>query len=148
MTEIRFYHLTRKDVTDALPEIVAKALSRGHRVLVKAQDADRLPRLSEALWSHDPLSFLPHGQDGQAFDQAHLVWLTVTNDNPNAADVLVLVDGVEAPAGTFSLCCDIFDGNDDIAVVTAREKWKMHKAAGCDLAYFQQDDNGKWAKKQ
>lgn len=148
MTEIRFYHLTRKGVADALPEIVAKALSRGHRVLVKAQDAEYLPRLSEALWSHDPLSFLPHGLDGQTFDKAHLVWLTAANDNPNAADVLVLIDGAEAPAGAFSLHCEIFDGNDDAAVTVARERWKAHKAAGHDLAYFQQDENGKWAKKQ
>ena len=38
MTEIRFYHLQTRSVDQALPDIVQKALSAGHRVLVRAPD--------------------------------------------------------------------------------------------------------------
>jgi DNA polymerase-3 subunit chi len=148
MTEIRFYHMQQKKLEQALPEILAKALERRQRVVVKAGSRERLEALNAGLWTYDSASFLPHGmmKDGPAAEQP--IWLTTEDDNPNQATVLVLVEGASpAAAGNFDLCCDLFDGNDEAAVLAARERWKKHKDSGCSLAYFQQDDAGKWQKK-
>ena len=148
MTEIRFYHMQQKKLEQALPEILAKALERQHRVVVKAGSRERLEALNTSLWTYDPASFLPHGmmKDGREAEQP--VWLTTEDENPNQATVLVLVDGATSEAvERVDLCCELFDGNDEDAVLAARARWKTYKDKGYSLTYFQQDDAGKWQKK-
>lgn len=149
MTDVRFYHLRVKRLEQALPEILAKALERGRRAVVKAGSIERVEALNAALWTHDPASFLPHGhvKDGSEAEQP--VWLTAIDENPNGADMLVLADGaVSGMTGDFALACDIFDGNDDEAVQAARARWKDYREKGFGVSYFQQDEDGKWEQKQ
>lgn len=148
MTDVRFYHLTVKRLEQALPEIVAKALERKYRVLVKAGSRERVEALDAALWTYDPASFLPHGyvKDGTEADQP--IFLTEEDVNPNNANVLILTDGAAADdVGRFTLACEIFDGNDDAAVQAARGRWKKYKEQGHTIAYYQQGDGGKWEQK-
>lgn len=148
MTDIRFYHMQQKRLEQALPEILAKALERGHRVVVKAGSRARIEALDAVLWTYDPASFLPHGfvRDGSEKDQP--VWLTTEDENPNDATVLILTDGATSTdAEKYALCCEIFDGNDESAVTAARARWQEYKTAGHELSYFQQDEAGKWNKK-
>jgi DNA polymerase-3 subunit chi len=100
------------------------------------------------LWTYDDASFLPHGsrRDGRAEQQP--VWLTDREENPNGATMLVLTDGTSSPAiGRFRRCLDLFDGNDEAAVAAARERWRMAKADGHELTYWQQTERGGWTKK-
>ena len=41
----------------------------------------------------------------------------------------------------------MFDGHDAGAVEHARVQWKAAKAAGCEVAYWQQSPEGRWEKK-
>jgi DNA polymerase-3 subunit chi len=149
MTDVRFYHMQVKTLEQALPEILAKALARGRRVVVKAGSQERVEALNTVLWTFDPASFLPHGhvKDGSEAEQP--VWLTTKDENPNGADMLVLADGAESEQlAAFALCCKFFDGNDEEAVTAARARWKAYKDQGHALSYFQQDESGKWEQKQ
>ena len=38
----------------------------------------------------------------------------------------------------------LFDGNDPEAVEAARAGWKRFKAAGHEVSYWQQDEQGRW----
>lgn len=149
MTDIRFYQLQQKRLEQALPEILSKALERGMRAIVKAGSKERVESLDAALWTYDAASFLPHGyvRDGNEAEQP--IFLTTEEGNPNGATLLALVDGaVSDEIGSYAMCCEIFDGNDDEAVSAARSRWTSYKEQGHELSYFQQDDNGKWQKKQ
>lgn len=149
MTEVRFYHLMSKRLEQALPEIVSKAVERKMRVVVKAGSRERIEVLDGALWTYDPASFLPHGYIRDGSEKEQPVWLTEDEDNPNNAEVLILTDGASSGnVGKFKLCLEIFDGNDDTAVATARGRWKEYKDAGHTTVYYQQDDAGKWQQKQ
>lgn len=149
MTDVRFYHMRTKRLEQALPEILAKALERGRRVVVKAGSKERVEALSLALWTQDPASFLPHGHMKDGFEAAQPIWLTTEDENPNNADMLMLTDGAASlNIADFSLCCEMFDGGDDTAVSAARTRWKEYKDKGFTVTYFQQDENGKWAQKQ
>ncbi len=146
MTEIRFYHLTRKTLEQALPELLEKTLERGWRAVVMASTPERVEALTQHLWIYRADSFLPHGnaKDGEADQQP--IWLTAEDERPNDADVLFLTDGaVTARAGEFALVCEVFDGNDEVAVSAARGRWKAYKAEGHDLSYWQQGERG-WTK--
>jgi DNA polymerase-3 subunit chi len=146
--EARFYHLQRSTVEQALPQLLEKAIGQGMRAVVVAGSEARLASLNSYLWTYRPDSFLPHGaaNDGYAADQP--IWLTLTVENPNGAQVLFLLDGTEVPPETdFALTCDIFDGGDPDALAAARARWKTLKDAGHTLTYWQQNDRGGWEKK-
>ncbi len=148
MTDVRFYHLQQKKPAQALPEILSKALERKLRVIVKAASEEQLEAINAGLWAHDAAGFLPHGsaREGHAAEQP--IWLTLGNDNPNGATMLVLVDGADAPPlDAFTMACEVFDGNDDAVVEAARARWKSYKDKNYVLSYFQQDFDGKWQKK-
>lgn len=148
MTDIRFYHMITKRLEQALPELLAKAITVQPRIVVKAGSRERIETLDSLLWTYDAGSFLPHGyiRDGNEAEQP--IWLTTEDDNPNGAQMLVLADGVTSPhVKDYTLCCELFDGNDEDAVKAARARWSAYKADGHELTYFQQDEQGRWVKK-
>lgn len=147
MTEIRFYHLTRSTMGQALPELLEKTLSRGWRAVIRLNDDVRLDELNKQLWTYRKTSFLPHGsaKDGAGEDQP--VWLTTQDDCPNDAAVLFQLDGATGMAlDKYDLVCDVFDGNDFEIVEQARARWVSYKKEGHKLAYWQQGERG-WTKK-
>jgi len=149
MTEIRFYHMMQKRLDAALPEIISKALERDYRIVIKAKDKDILKKIDKNLWTYKALSFIPHSMIKNGNESEQPIWLTVKDENPNKANMLLLVDGTDTEnIDEFDLCCELFDGNDEIIVSKARDHWKEYKEKSYELSYFQQDDLGKWQKKQ
>ena len=115
--------------------------------MVRAGSAERVEALNAALWTYNDRAFLPHGsaRDGFAADQP--IWLTTDLENPNGAKVLVLTDGTTADApADWAMVVEVFDGNDPASVAGARQRWTAHKAAGHQLAYWQQNEGGQWEK--
>lgn len=148
MTEVRFYHLQRRSLEQALPKLLEKTLERGWRAVVLAGSAERVDALNQHLWTYDPASFLPHGARRDGFADAQPVWLTAEDENPNGATVLFQIDGAASNnLSGYDLVCDLFDGNDEEAVMAARDRWKACKAAGHGLTYWQENERGAWEKK-
>jgi DNA polymerase-3 subunit chi len=76
------------------------------------------------------------------------IWITPDDENPNAADILVLTDGAAAAdVGNYRRCLEMFDGRDEAAVADARRRWTGYKAANHELTYWQQTERGGWEKK-
>lgn len=149
MSEIRFYHLQTQSLEQALPQILTEALSGGRRVIVRTKGEKETERLNELLWTYRPESFLPHGSAKDGFAEDQPVFLADNDENPNGAEVLVLTGGAAcADIAAFSLCYEIFDGNDETARTAARSKWKAYKDSGHELTYWQQNERGGWDKKQ
>jgi DNA polymerase-3 subunit chi len=98
------------------------------------------------LWTYDDASFLPHGSARDGNPEEQPIWLTDRDDNPNQAEMLVLVDGVGAnDLDAFARVADLFDGTDPQAVEAARRRWRQ-AAAAHTLTYWQQTETG-WQKK-
>ena len=64
MTDVRFYHLTRTRLEDALPVMLGRTLERGGRAVVRLATPARLKALDEWLWTFDDAAFIPHGSEG------------------------------------------------------------------------------------
>lgn len=147
MTEILFYHLERASLESVLPGLLEKTLERNWKAVVRAGSRERVEKLDGHLWTYRDESFLPHGAGGDGARQP--VWLTDTDDMPNAPQILFLVDGAKAePSSVAGLerCVMIFNGNDEDAVSDARGFWKETAAAGHDVTYWKQSENGRWEK--
>ncbi len=143
MTEIRFYHLTRQSLDQALPALLEKTLSRGWKAVIQLPEQERLSSLDGWLWTYRDDSFIPHGNDNGAEQP---VYLTLADDRPNGAEVLFLCDGLTDTTHDYQLICLIFSGADETAVTNARAAWARYKDAGHALTYWQQGENG-WEKK-
>jgi DNA polymerase-3 subunit chi len=147
MTEISFYHLTVRPLEWALPKLLERTLESGVRALVVVSSEARVEELNAHLWTYGANAWLPHGaeKDDNAADQP--IWLNATGKNANAADFLFLADGaVNDHVEDFTRVFELFDGRDGEAVAAARERWKVYRAAGHDLSYWQQDERGRWSK--
>ena len=147
MAEIGFYHLQGSRLEQALPRLLQKIISLGHRIVLLAGSPDRLKALNEQLWTYGRGSFLPHGAAGDGRAEEQPIYLTAEVENLNGATVLVLVDGADpADKSAFDRCLDMFDGNDPPAVAAARGRWQACKDQGFDVTYWQQGPRG-WEKK-
>lgn len=147
ISEVRFYHLTRSTLEQALPPLLEKVVERGWRAVVRTSSSERAESLSETLWAYREDGFLPHGtaRDGRAAVQP--IWITDKDENPNTANTLILTDGVLKSDLTADLICLIFDDSDPHLMAATRAEWGAYKAAGHALTYWQQSDKG-WEKKQ
>jgi DNA polymerase-3 subunit chi len=147
MAEIGFYHLLSMPLERALPRLLERACSQGHRIVIRAASSERVEHLSALLWTYDDTSFLPHGSARDGNPASQPIWLSDQAENPNRASMLILVDGVDAEdLGAFPRCADLFDGNDPTAVEAARQRWRRAQADGHTLTYWQQTEAG-WEKK-
>ena len=153
MAEYSFYHLLPPMTLErALGLLMERVLAAGRRALVRAGSPERVAALDTGLWTWNDGSFVPHGAAPDPEAARQPVWLTADADNPNGADVLALVDGVEPDFAAldrdgFTRCLDIFDGTDDAAVEAARERWRRAKAQGHVVSYWALTPEGRWEKR-
>lgn len=149
VTEILFYHMQRQPLEKVLPNLVERSLDRGWQAAIQAATEERLQALDDHLWTYSDESFLPHGTDREPDAGSQPVVLTLRDVNPNTASIRFLVEGADLPpdAEAYERICILFDGTDQEALLRAREQWKQAKEAGHTVAYWQQDDSGRWNKK-
>lgn len=147
MSSVGFYHLTRTSAEAALPRLLGRTLEAGERAVVRLGSAERITAISRALWASRDPPWLPHGHAGTGDAALQPIWLTITDEAPNGARYLFLLDGAETVhAAPFERVFDLFDGGDEAAVAAARQRWTAAKAAGHALTYWQQGERG-WEKR-
>jgi DNA polymerase III subunit chi len=147
MTEVLFYHLEHQTLEGALPALIERTLSRNWRAVIQAGSEERVEALDTLLWTYREESFLPHGTRRDPHPDQQPLFLTSSDDNPNAATVRFLVDGADVDDVTaYDRIVYLFDGRDAGAVERAREQWRRLRAAGCDVTYWQQSSDGRWQK--
>ncbi|WP_339913809.1 DNA polymerase III subunit chi [uncultured Brevundimonas sp.] len=145
--ETWFYHLERSTLDQVLPGLLEKTRERGWKAMVRVSDPARLDALDEHLWTWRDDSFLAHGRASEPNAERQPILLGESDENQNAAQALFIVDGAEiSVTDGLERCFIIFDGRDDQALATARERWKTLKAQGADLAYWKQSPEGRWEK--
>ena len=150
MSRIDFYHLQKQSLEDVLPKLLQKAYETGRKIKLLVGTAERVEFINSFLWTYDDESFLPHGTKKDGFISAQPIYISAENDNPNNAEYLFLADGATTDIDelkNFERVFNIFDGNSDEALSSAREYWKTLKDSGAELHYWQQNPSGKWEQK-
>jgi DNA polymerase-3 subunit chi len=146
LAEIGFYHLTRTGPEQALPALLGRTLAAGKRAVIRCA-ADRIPAIDTTLWVCPEPDWLPHGTASTGEADLQPIWITDTDDAPNGATFLFLLDGqTSARLDAYERIFDLFDGGDETAVAAARARWRLAKSAGHTLTYWQQGPRG-WEKK-
>lgn len=145
MTEVGFYHLTRTKLEQALPALLGRTLAAGERAVVLCGSAARVDALDRLLWECAEPDWLPHGTSGTGDADLQPIWLTGTDERPNGARFLFVLDGREAELSQWSRVFDLFDGQDEGQVDAARLRWTKARSAGHTLTYWRQTERG-WSK--
>lgn len=148
--DIQFYHLLATTLERALPQLVQKALQADYRLQITCRDTSIMKMVDERLWDYDPDSFLPHGTEKEPEAHRQPILLSVSGENLNHANLLLITDGRPLPEegqeSGFARVLDVFNGHDESAVQAARQRWKDYKEAGHTMAYIRQMPDGSWQK--
>ncbi|MGY6710493.1 MAG: DNA polymerase III subunit chi [Rhizobiaceae bacterium] len=148
MTEVLFYHLTESTLEEALPSLLERSLERGWRAAVQTASEERRDMLEVHLWTYRDDSFLAHGTDAAPHAAHQPVLLTTGPGNDNGAQVRFVVDGADPPdLSGYARGVVMFDGHDEHQLSAARQQWKVLKAAGHEVTYWQQGPDRRWQKK-
>jgi DNA polymerase-3 subunit chi len=138
---VDFYQLTRDPAELVLPLIARNTLGAGERLLVVSEDEGQIARISDALWTRLPETFLAHGRAGGDHDARQPILLSNQAEAANGATYLALADGIWRDSDSATRVFLLFppDRIDD-----ARSCWRMlGTRPGVERKYWRQD-GGKW----
>ena len=141
--QVDFYHLTATPLDRALPQIAAKVVEGGQRLLIVSAQAEQLAGIDRLLWSYRADSFLPHAQIGAGDDTRQPILIADDVVAANAARHVALVDGEWREAALdFDRAFHFFE---DEHIRSAREAWRaLGGRDGIERRYWKQNDAGRW----
>jgi DNA polymerase-3 subunit chi len=126
LAEVLFYHLQHQPLEKVLPILLGKCLERGWKVAVQVGTPERVRALDETLWTYADGSFLPHGTRADGTPETQPILLMTEEDNPNGAEVRVLVDNAPSPdLSSYARALVLFDGRNDEPLAFERERWTV-----------------------
>jgi DNA polymerase-3 subunit chi len=141
---VDFYQLSRDPAEAALPLIARKVLSDGARLLVVSGDEQQRARISRALWSLGPETFLAHGSVGEGQEERQPILLSETPEPVNGAAFLAIADGQWREGATpFARTFYLFD---DGSLQQARQVWRDLRARGGVEHFYWKQDGGRWVQ--
>ena len=145
--EYWFYHLEGSTLQAVLPELLEKTREKGWRALVKLPES-QLQEMDEYLWTYRDDSFLPHGRDDEPMSEQQPIVLSAQAQDAAGFDAVFLLGGEELEKmDGVSRCMVIINGRSQDDVTRERARWKALKDTDAELAYYQQNERGRWEKK-
>lgn len=131
MTEVEF-HTGVADRLGFACRLLRKAHAKGARVVVHATAA-QAPALDRALWTFDPLAFVPHARAGAKAPAATPIWIVERlADAPHHEVLLNLADEVADGFETFARLIEVVDAGGADA---GRRRWRHYAARGYPIVH-------------
>jgi len=136
MTRVDFYLLDQAPGTAAdlaACRLAAKAFRLGHRVYVRARDAEQARALDRLLWTFSAGSFVPHALHSDETDPRTPVIIGEASAPTELDDVLInLGDDVPEVFSRFGRVAEIV-GPEESAKANARERFRFYRDRGYPL---------------
>ena len=135
---------------NVLPPLLEKTFERGWRAVIHTTSEERIETLDAHLWTYRDDSFLPHATWRIEDASEQPIVLTVNDHNPNRATIRFLIDNAPLPddSESYERLVLVFNGDDDVALETARAVWADCKLRGFEVTYWQADERGRCQRRQ
>lgn len=146
--QVDFYQLSHDPAEKVVPAIAQRLLDGGDRLIVIDRREGALDRLSRALWSYRPESFLAHGRMGEGDEAIQPILLSDGGEGAaapaNGARHIALTDGQwRDEALSFTRIFYFFD---EAGLDGARACWRMVKALPDAEPRFWRQDGRRWVQ--
>ena len=132
MTEVAF-HVGIEDRLDYACRLIRKALDSGSRVLVLVDDELIVP-LDEALWIHEPTSFVSHALAGSPEAQSVHCAVVLAHDVTNIGGAWPVLINMRCELPDVPPQCEklieLVSGDEE-DLILARQRWKSYVQRGC-----------------
>lgn len=146
MASVSFYHLTQTPLSQALPQLLEKAMQQQKKSVLRVGNEKRLESLDNWLWVYEKEGWLPHGKSPEPFE-GNLIWLTTAQDNPIEAEFFFALEGASFDNfQDYERAFYLFDGTNENELMAARQLWKQLKAQEVEATYWKQNENSQWVK--
>ncbi|MDR1361711.1 MAG: DNA polymerase III subunit chi [Holosporaceae bacterium] len=96
--EVIFYDIERGELNSVAVGLLEKAYASGKRCLFFSSSAERLKVVDKTLWTFSTNAFVPHGDRSVGFCEQQPIYLTDLVENPNKAEILILLDSFDCQA--------------------------------------------------
>lgn len=132
MTVVKFAKLERQEKTRLLCHLAQEQFNAGKRVLVRVQEDNQAVSLDRFMWTWDRGAFLPHAFNSGSVDcLEESVVITVREDNPNGAPVLIMAHPCSIEfIRRFELVIDFAEVYDRQLVEFSRERFRQYRENG------------------
>ena len=148
MRDILFYHCIHSKIETVLPLLLIKILNKKKRVLIIMKDQKRISEINILLWVFKSNSWLAHGSKEDGDPDLQPIWLTYLDENPNKAQILLLLDGtISQNFIKYDRILVLFHEKDLKSLLQARNIWKKGKIEGYKMSYYKEYTTGKWSQK-
>ncbi len=139
---VDFYQLSRDPVERVLPQVAARILEEGARLLVVSSDREQLTRISARLWDAGPESFLANDHADAPLPQVQPILLSPSCEAINGATRIALTDGqFRDEALAFERTFYFFDAD---TIDAARASWRTLAKRDDIATHFWRQEGGRW----
>jgi DNA polymerase-3 subunit chi len=90
--EINFYHVLAGNLVPSVVRLLEKVYVSQQRCIFFSPLEERLKIVDKTLWTFSTHSFIPHGDMRFGFGDRQPIYFTNRIENPNNANVLIMVD--------------------------------------------------------
>ena len=138
---INLYEIDSCILEYSLSKLLEK-LVINNRIVIQTKTEDYCYYLNNFLWTYSANSFLPHGVYSDRFCKKHPICLTYKNENPNNANILILIHrDIILKNRKFDRIFDFCFSNNHNLI---KKKLEDYKQWDCNLIYWTQDNSGLW----
>jgi DNA polymerase III subunit chi len=142
VTRVDFYQLSRDPVEQVLPQIAARVLDEGQRLLVVSAFPDQLTRISSGLWKAGPDTFLANDHADAPLPEVQPILLAGGCTPLNGASRVALADGqFREEALAFERTFYFFDAE---IIGGARDSWRSLSRREDIATHFWRQEGGRW----
>lgn len=142
--EISFYQIADGNLVPSAVRLLEKVYSTGVRCLFFSPVEERVKIVDKTLWTFSTNAFIPHGDKSLGYCDQQPVYLTSEVENPNQAEVVVLVDSFDYKSFNQQFSKVLFVFDDSVASRAQKLYCDLKKAAE-NVNYWQQSSKG-WTK--
>lgn len=148
MPDIRFYHLQKQSLSEALPKLAERIIQSGKRAFIRVADKKTAKLIDRALWEYSSESFIPHDVGSTKYPESQELIISDGDDNQNGATILIVVNTAKVEnLSDYERILYMFNGLEDDIVKVARDDWKKFQTLGFEMSYWQQGEAGGWQQK-
>lgn len=148
--QVTAYAHTHKPILKSLPKLLEKVYESGARAVVVV-DEHLVDEVDSQLWTFTPLAFLPHGSSKMGMAEHQPIWITSKQENPNQAQICVLVNqGGTSDYGDlgFSRILDLYNENEESSREYFHKRCNSYVEKGFSLTIWADSPTGTWEKQQ